>query len=185
MQTKPTAEDPVNNDSSNEAGTQPSADQSSDTIQLISPPPSRPATPDLPRVPLPSPSYTAKASFLSKPCIPSYSLYRPASGPTGGTWNDQADRVTSHFPISIFCNPISNNISSHYRTNTDIFNDSHLQSNLPPLGLSQNLSYINSYKACEFFHLARRCRIQLGLLGAALLDNGDNNVADEPSRTNN
>lgn len=109
MQTKP-KEDGVSKGSSDETGTQPPTVQS--LAEKMTPPPSplappsppaTPEPPELPRVPPPSPSFGAKASFLSKPCIPNYSLcYRAASAPapTGGNRNGECDKVSSISKIS-------------------------------------------------------------------------------------
>lgn len=116
-QTRPT-EDLVNTNSSNDADTQLSAVHSSaqnavqsSAGQLISPPPSRPATPELPPVPPPSPTFETRTAFLSRPCIPDYSLYRAAPASNGGNRNGQGDKVGS-----IRC-PVSN-ISHSLRTLT-------------------------------------------------------------------
>lgn len=79
-------EDDVNSKPSNGAEPQPSTTCSvaqnamePSATGVLSPPSSRPATPELPPVPPPSPTVGARDTFLSRPCVPSYSLYHAAS----------------------------------------------------------------------------------------------------------
>lgn len=75
---------------SNEAEPQPSTTRSvvQNAMELLatgmlSPPPSRPGTPELPPAPPSSPTVGARDAFLSRPCVPNYSLHHANSTPNG------------------------------------------------------------------------------------------------------
>lgn len=70
----------------------------SSATEMISPPPSRPATPELPPVPPPSPTVGARDAFLSRPCVPNDSLHHAASAPNGEKRKGQVNKV------SVICN---------------------------------------------------------------------------------
>lgn len=79
-------EDGDNSNASNGAEPQPSTTCSvaqnameSAATGMLSPPPSRPGTPELPPAPPPSPTVGARDAFLSRPCVPNYSLHHADS----------------------------------------------------------------------------------------------------------
>ncbi len=83
-------EDGDNSNPSNGAEPQPSTTRSlaqnameSSATGMLSPPASRPGTPELPPAPPPSPTVGARDAFLSRPCVPNYSLHHAASTPNG------------------------------------------------------------------------------------------------------
>lgn len=83
-------EDSDNSNPSNGAEPQPSTTRSpaqnameSSATGMLSPPASRPGTPELPPAPPPSPTVGARDALLSRPCVPNYSLHHAASTPNG------------------------------------------------------------------------------------------------------
>lgn len=79
-------EDGDNSNPSNGAEPQPSTSRSvaqnameSTATGMLSPTPSRPGTPELPPAPPPSPTFGTRNGFLSRPCVPNYSLHHAAS----------------------------------------------------------------------------------------------------------